>query len=86
MKSTTTTPPTTTARELATREVDGLQVSLLWDAHSGDVTVAIDDRRLGTRSLASVPADRALHAFEHPFTYMEPAAPSDVDDPAAVEA
>jgi hypothetical protein len=69
MSSSTALAAATAPRELATRESDGVQVTLLWDPGSGDVTLRVDDRQLAARFEARVPADRALHAFAHPFTH-----------------
>jgi hypothetical protein len=58
-------------RELAVRDVDGLHVTLLWYPGTEAVAVRVDDYRLGVRFEVPVPASRAWHAFEHPFTYAD---------------
>jgi hypothetical protein len=57
------------ARELASRESDGLAVRLVW--HPGDeaVTVAVTDSRTGDRFQLAVDRTHALDAFYHPFAY-----------------
>jgi hypothetical protein len=35
------------------------------------VAIQVDDRRLGLRFEVPVAKDRAMHAFEHPFTYAD---------------
>jgi hypothetical protein len=57
------------ARELASRESDGLAVRLVW--HPGDdaVTVSVTDSRTGDRFQLAVDRKRALDAFYHPFAY-----------------
>jgi hypothetical protein len=57
------------ARELASRETDGLAVRLVW--HPGDdaVTVSVTDSRTGDRFQLAVDRKRALDAFYHPFAY-----------------
>ena len=57
------------ARELASRESDGLAVSLVW--HPGDdaVTLSVSDSRTGDRFQLAVDRERALDAFYHPFAY-----------------
>ena len=56
-------------KELATRETDGLLVSLLWSAVENRVKVAVADTRLRTRFEIGVASDGALDAFHHPFLY-----------------
>ncbi len=64
---------TTTAindwRELANRETDGLQVSLLWNSADGRVKVAVADTRLDQDFEFRVASADALAAFNHPFAY-----------------
>ena len=57
------------SRELAFRESDGVQVSLLWHARNDVLTVEVEDSRDGQRF--EIPVDRchALDAFYHPFAY-----------------
>lgn len=64
-----TTGFSTDARELATRESDGVRVLLLWHPHSDEVTVSVDDTRTGRYFELPVQRDRALDAFHHPFAY-----------------
>ena len=62
-------PATTTRTELAQRQNDGVEVSLLWCRGDGSITVAV--RHLATDEifeLAVDPAD-ALDAYHHPFAY-----------------
>ena len=56
-------------RELAHRQNDGIEVTLLW--HSGDdsVVVSIHDAKSDYTYEVGVPRDRALDAFYHPFAY-----------------
>ena len=58
--------------ELASREADGLLVSLFWSSEGDGVKVAVADTRLRTRSEFAVAPDRALDAFHHPFLYAAP--------------
>jgi hypothetical protein len=60
-----------TPRQLAVRETDGIEVTLLWYAEADAVAIQVDDRRLGLRFEVPVAKDRAMHAFEHPFTYAD---------------
>ena len=55
--------------ELASRETDGLLVSLHWSSEDGDLKVAVADLRLRTRCEFAVAADGALDAYHHPFLY-----------------
>jgi hypothetical protein len=56
-------------RELAYREHDGLEITLVWDAASNQVSVAVVDAREELSFSLLVPGDRALDAFNHPYAY-----------------
>jgi hypothetical protein len=60
---------TSTARELAQRSGDGLDIRLLWDALQDAVTVAVADSKTGEQFVIAAPRATALHAFNHPFAY-----------------
>jgi hypothetical protein len=62
-------PATPQTRELAARESDGVHVQLLWHPHENELTVSVEDARLGDRFQLAVAPDRALDAFYHPFAY-----------------
>jgi hypothetical protein len=64
-----TSPRTLQARELASRESDGLQIQLLWHPAENALTIEVEDSRLGERFHLPVAPDRALDAFYHPFAY-----------------
>jgi hypothetical protein len=55
--------------ELATRDTDGLVVSLLWNRTSNRVKVVLDDTRTHRRFAFAVAPACALDAFYHPFLY-----------------
>jgi hypothetical protein len=57
------------ALELAFRESDGVHVLLLWHPDENEVTVSVEDARVGDRFHIAVAPDRALDAFYHPFAY-----------------
>jgi hypothetical protein len=60
----------TTTRELAHRRNDGLDIRLLWDSESDQVTVALHDAKTGEGFELEVgPDERALDVFHHPFAY-----------------
>jgi hypothetical protein len=61
--------PMTLQTELAHRRQDGLEVTLLWDARSGEVSIGLIDD--GTQSSFAFVVDPAcaLDAFYHPFVY-----------------
>ena len=59
----------TEARELATRQSDGINVLLLWHPSTDEVTVSVDDTRTGQYFELPVQRDRALDAFHHPYAY-----------------
>jgi hypothetical protein len=56
-------------RELASRETDGIVVSLLWSPLGDQVEVLVADTRLGVELSFHVAPHRALDAFHHPFLY-----------------
>jgi hypothetical protein len=56
-------------KELASRERDGLVVSLLWSQAAEQVTVAVADQTLDEELRLDVPSACALDAFYHPFAY-----------------
>jgi hypothetical protein len=58
--------------ELASRDTDGLVVSLLWSRVNNRVKVVLDDTRIQRQFEFAVPADCALDAFYHPFLYAGP--------------
>jgi hypothetical protein len=60
---------TSTVRELAQREQDGIHVALLWHPDDDAVTVSIGDVRSGVQIEFGVEAERALDAFRHPYAY-----------------
>ena len=62
-------PTTSTTRELAARDSDGISVRLLWHPHENAVTVSVEDTRAGDRFQLAVASDRALDAFYHPFAH-----------------
>jgi hypothetical protein len=63
----------TTARELAHRRNDGLDVRLLWHPADDRVTVQIADARTGEAFELEVGRDeRAMDVFHHPFAYATP--------------
>jgi hypothetical protein len=57
------------ARELASREGDGLAVRLVWHPSNDAVTVSVTDSRTGDRFQLAIDRTHALDAFYHPFAY-----------------
>ena len=55
--------------ELASRETDGLAVSLLWNPSTDRVKVTVDDSRLDHDFELHVDGADALSAFYHPFAF-----------------
>lgn len=62
-------PAPTEARELASRESDGIRILLFWHPRNDKVTVSVDDTRTGQFFELPVQKERALDAFYHPFAY-----------------
>jgi len=56
-------------RELASRENDGLEVSLLWSRSANRVKVTVADRSSDEEFELDVPSADALDAFDHPFAF-----------------
>jgi hypothetical protein len=63
----TVTEPT--IRELDRRVSDGIEVVLLWNSHTNEVSVAVEDGRTGDAFEFDVHAKDALVAFHHPYAY-----------------
>ena len=55
--------------ELASRERDGLAVSLFWSRAADRVTLAVVDQNLDEEFHINVAGAHALDAFYHPFAY-----------------
>jgi hypothetical protein len=55
--------------ELALRESDGIEVTLLWDGAEDRVLLNVRDRRLGEWFVCGVDRADALDAYRHPFAY-----------------
>jgi hypothetical protein len=60
---------TTNLRELATRENDGVEVSLYWNPAGDDVYVLVSDEKTGDRFEIEVGGRSALDVYNHPFAY-----------------
>ena len=56
-------------RELAFRESDGLEVTLLWNALEDRLIVSVFDTKRDDFFWVDAPRDRALDVFNHPFAY-----------------
>ena len=67
------------SRELAHRHQYGLEVVLLWNARSSEVSIELLDSRTETALAFVVDPKSALDAFHHPFAYA-PALCSDLED------
>jgi hypothetical protein len=63
---------TAAARELASRESNGLRVRLLWHPDADALTVSVDDVASGQHFQFPVERDRGLDAFHHPFACAAP--------------
>jgi hypothetical protein len=63
---------TAAARELASRESNGLRVRLLWHPDGNALTVSVDDLSSGQHFQFPVERDRGLDAFYHPFACAAP--------------
>jgi hypothetical protein len=56
-------------RELAYREGDGLEVTLLWDARCDRLVVSVFDPKTRDHFALQAPHEKVLDVFYHPFSY-----------------
>jgi hypothetical protein len=56
-------------RELAHRENDGVEVTLLWNQRDDTLTVSVLDARTGEFFELDAPRDNALDVFYHPYSH-----------------
>jgi hypothetical protein len=59
-----------TARELAYRESQGLEITLLWHPADDSLTVLVVDTWSGTSFALTAERDRVLDVFNHPFAHV----------------
>jgi hypothetical protein len=55
--------------ELASRASSGIEVTLLWNRRSDDLSVVVSDSRTGVQFEIAVDRRHALDAFHHPYAY-----------------
>jgi hypothetical protein len=58
-------------RELAYRNQNGLEVTLLWDSASNEVSVEVVDHLDGSGFRLPIAGHLALDAFHHPYAYVQ---------------
>ena len=58
-------------KELAYRNQNGLEVALLWDPRSNDVSVEVVDHLDDSGFRLPIAAHLALDAFHHPYAYVQ---------------
>jgi hypothetical protein len=56
-------------RELAHRESDGLEVTLLWQPETDGLTVCVCDHKRGAYFVIEPEPSQGLDAFYHPYSY-----------------
>jgi len=66
-----TTSTTLAIRELDHRHRDGIDVRLLWNSRTNQVSVIVEDESLGETLVFDVPGPDALEAFAHPHAYSQ---------------
>ncbi len=59
------------SRELSRRSNAGIEVVLFWSETTGELTVCVSDQREGIYFELSPPAELALDAFNHPYSYAD---------------
>lgn len=57
-------------RELDRRTGDGIEVRLLWNSRTDQVSLAVEDERSGEAFVLDVPGADAREAFNHPYAYV----------------
>lgn len=70
-------------RELAYRESDGVEVTLLWDDRHDTLIVSVLDTRTGAFLTLEAARDNALDVFYHPYSYARSEAALSIDPPLA---
>jgi hypothetical protein len=65
------TTTTLAIRELDHRCGDGIDVRLLWNSRTDQVSVAVADERSGEIFVLDVPGSDAREAFTHPYAYAQ---------------
>lgn len=63
------TRPEPPVRELDRRMNDGIEVTLLWNSHTGGVSVAVEDTRRDESFEFEVDPSQARAAFFHPYAH-----------------
>jgi len=58
-------------KELAYRNQNGLEVTLLWDSRSNEVSVKVIDQLDDSGFRLPIPGHLALDAFNHPYAYAQ---------------
>ena len=58
-------------KELAYRNQNGLEVTLLWDPRSNEVSVEVVDHLDNTGFCLPIAGHLALDAFHHPYAYVQ---------------
>ena len=65
---------TETMEELDHRESNGIAVSLLWHRRSNQLSVLVEDDKLGESFTLPARPDNARDVFTHPYAYAQPVA------------
>jgi hypothetical protein len=63
--------PGNAARELAYRESQGLEVTLLWHPDDDALTVLVVDTRTGESFVLAAEREQVFDVFNHPFAHAE---------------
>ena len=58
-------------RELAYRNQNGLEVTLLWEPRSNEVSVEVNDQLDDSSFRIPIASHLALDAFHHPYAYAQ---------------
>ena len=55
--------------ELASRESNGIDVTLLWNPRTGELRICVSDARTGAYFELDAEPEKALDVFHHPYSY-----------------
>jgi len=58
-------------KELAYRNQNGLEVTLLWDSRSNEVSIEVIDQLDESSFRFPIPGHLALNGFHHPYAYAQ---------------
>ena len=61
---------TAATRELAQRRAGTLEVALLWESNTNQVSLSVNDESTGDHFHLEIRPEEAMDAFHHPYAYV----------------